>query len=60
LREENINLDKDGNDDNVDDEDRRILDDIIYKKSNFTSHETEIFDLKNSDSFKARQIMGGH
>ncbi|HYF98804.1 MAG TPA: adenylate/guanylate cyclase domain-containing protein [Candidatus Saccharimonadales bacterium] len=46
MREENNDLDKDGNDDSVDDEDRRILEDIIYKKSNSTYNETDIFDLK--------------
>lgn len=30
----------------VDDEDRRVLEDVIYKKSSADSRETEIFDLK--------------
>ena len=46
MTEGSINSDKSVRKGNVDDEDRRILDDIIYKNNSSTSNDTEIFDIK--------------
>jgi class 3 adenylate cyclase len=46
LREGSGNSDKSARKDDVDDEDRRVLEDVIYKKNGSASNETEIFDLK--------------
>jgi class 3 adenylate cyclase len=46
LIEGSIDSDKSIRKGNVDDEDRRILDDIIYKNNSFASNDGEIFDMK--------------
>ncbi len=43
---------------NVDDEDRRVLEDIIYNKSNSSSNETEIFDLKTLVHLRQDRLWG--
>ena len=46
MKGENTDSDKHIDKDKLDDEDRRVLEDIIYKKTNENEKETEIFDLK--------------
>lgn len=46
MREGSGNSDKSARKDDVDDEDRRVLEDVIYKKNGSASNEIEIFDLK--------------
>lgn len=43
---------------NVDDEDRRVLEDIIYKKNSSSSNDTEIFDLKTLVHLRQDRLWG--
>ena len=45
MREGSIDSDKSIRKDNVDDEDRKVLEDIIYNNNNSASNDAEIFDL---------------
>jgi adenylate cyclase len=45
LREGSDNPDQSAIKDDVDDEDRRVLEDVIYKKNDSASNEIKIFDL---------------
>jgi hypothetical protein len=42
----------------VDDEDRRVLEDIIYKKSNTFSNDNEVFDLKTLFHLRQDRLWG--
>ena len=53
-----MDSDKHVNNDKIDDEDRRVLEDIIYKKSNQTGKETEIFDLKTLVNLRQDRLWG--
>ncbi|HKO65056.1 MAG TPA: hypothetical protein VJU13_07620, partial [Candidatus Nitrosocosmicus sp.] len=58
MKEENTGSDKQVNNDKLDDEDRRVLEDIIYKKSNQSEKETEIFDLKTLVNLRQDRLWG--
>ena len=58
MKEENTGSDKQVNNDKLDDEDRRVLEDIIYKKSNQAEKETEIFDLKTLVNLRQDRLWG--
>jgi adenylate cyclase len=59
LEEENTDKDNQVNKDKLDEEDRRVLEDIIYKKNNQTEKETEIFDLKTLVNLRQDRLWGG-
>lgn len=42
----------------IDDEDRRVLEDIIYKKSNYSSSDNEVFDLKTLFHLRQDRLWG--
>ena len=58
MKEENTDTNKHSNNDKLDEEDRKVLEDIIYKKSNQTEKETEIFDLKTLVNLRQDRLWG--
>jgi class 3 adenylate cyclase len=58
LKEENTDKDNQVNKDKLDEEDRRVLEDIIYKKNNQTEKETEVFDLKTLVNLRQDRLWG--
>lgn len=50
--------DKSVSKDTVDDEDRRVLEDIIYKKNSSSSNDAEIFDLKTLVHLRQDRLWG--
>ena len=58
MKEENTDKDNQVNKDKIDEEDRRVLEDIIYKKNNQTEKETEIFDLKTLVNLRQDRLWG--
>lgn len=58
MKEENTDKDDQVNKDKLDEEDRRVLEDIIYKKNNQTEKETEIFDLKTLVNLRQDRLWG--
>ena len=58
MKEENTDKDNQVNKDKLDEEDRRVLEDIIYKKNNQTEKETEVFDLKTLVNLRQDRLWG--
>ena len=58
MREGSNDSNKPVRKDNVDDEDRRVLEDIIYKKNSSSSNDTEIFDLKTLVHLRQDRLWG--
>ena len=58
MREESNDSDEPYRKDNVDDEDRRVLEGIIYKKNSSSSNDAEIFDLKTLVHLRQDRLWG--
>lgn len=58
MREESNDSDEPVRKDNVDDEDRRVLEGIIYKKNSSSSNDAEIFDLKTLVHLRQDRLWG--